>query len=399
MSDRMTFAELLDFYITHLTEQVMPFWLPLVDWEHGGLNNCVTNEGEIVSTDKYFWSQGRALWTFSSLYNDFDGDPEWLKPADNIAQFILSNVPDAEDMWPFALHQDGTIAEPPKSIYVEAFIAYGLTQYARATRNEDAIRIAHAICEKTSPLLEDHTSFPTMPHPIPEGLQSHGPFMIFALVYHDLGVLTGDSKLTDRSVELAERIMTQHLKPERQLLYELVRAGGELTGTDAGNTFIPGHVIESMWFMERIYTHHGNTERVELALKAIRWHLDKGWDPEYGGLYLACHAEGGTPVWHQPDAKTWWPHTEALYALLRAYEISRQPWCMDWYWRMHDYTFSKFPNRDYGDWNQNLDREGNIIAVPFQGLPVKDPFHLPRALIYSINTLRGLAEREPGADT
>ena len=72
---------------------------------------------------------------------------------------------------------------------------------------------------------------------------------------------------------------------------------------------------------------------------------------------------------------------------------------MEWYWRVHDYAFSKFPNQEYGDWNQNLDREGNIIAVPFQGLPVKDPFHLPRALIYSINTLKHLAEREPGADT
>jgi len=116
MSGHMTFRELLDFYTVHLTEQVMPFWLPLVDWEHGGLNNCVTNEGEIVSTDKYLWSQGRALWTFSALYNDFDGDADWLKPAENIARFILGNVPDAADMWPFALHQDGSIAEPPKSM-------------------------------------------------------------------------------------------------------------------------------------------------------------------------------------------------------------------------------------------------------------------------------------------
>jgi len=369
MSGHMTFRELLDFYTVHLTEQVMPFWVPLVDWEHGGLNNCVTNEGEIVSTDKYLWSQGRALWTFSALYNDFDGDADWLKPAENISRFILGNVPDAADMWPFALHQDGTIAEPPKSIYVEAFIAYGLTQYAKATENQEAVEVARQICAKTSPLLEDHTSFQTMPHPIPEGLQSHGPLMIFALVYHDLGVLTDDGELTARSLELAERIMTQHMKPERELLYELVRAGGELTGTDAGNT-----------------------ERVRLALEAIRWHLEKGWDSEYGGIYLACNAEGGKPVWHQPDAKTWWPHTEALYALLRAYEISQEPWCMDWYWRVHDYAFSKFANRQHGDWNQNLDREGNIIAVPFQGLPVKDPFHLPRALIYSINALRGLAE-------
>jgi len=389
----MDFDELLSFYEDHLRDQVMPFWTThCIDWEHGGINNCVADDGTVQSTDKFMWSQGRALWTFSALYNHFDQDPEWLKIADNIADFVMSHGRDADGAWAFCLRQDGSVAEPPKSIYVDAFIMYGLTEYARATGNQQAIDVAEQTYQRTSPLLEDHTTLPTEPHPIPEKLQSHGPSMIFALMYHELGVLTGNQEITDRGLELAEIVMAQHLKPEHKLLYELVLPGGGLADSDAGRTFIPGHAIESMWFMERIYRHHQRQDRIDLAIEAIRWHLEKGWDDEYGGIFLACHTEGGTPAWHQPDAKCWWPHTEALYALLRAYEVSRQSWCMDWYRRVHDYVFDRFPNREHGDWHQNLDRNGNPIPVVLKGLAVKDPFHLPRALIYSIVTLRRLAD-------
>jgi N-acylglucosamine 2-epimerase len=172
-----------------------------------------------------------------------------------------------------------------------------------------------------------------------------------------------------------------------------VRPGGAEAEGDLGQTFIPGHAIECMWFMERIYAYHRRPERVRQALEAIRWHLERGWDEEFGGIYLACHAAGGKPVWHAPEAKLWWPATEALYALLRAYELSGEAWCMEWYWRVHDYTFSHYPNREHGDWYQYLDREGRPTVNLIPGLGVKDPFHLPRALIYSIKTLRNLAGR------
>ena len=388
----MNFAELLTFYESHLRDDVMPFWTAhCIDRERGGVNNCVRDDGTVESTDKVMWSQGRALWTFSALYNDFDRDPKWLELADLVARFVMDHGRDAEGAWAFRLHRDGSVAEPPKSVYVDAFMIYGLTEYARATGDEKALSVAMETFRRTSPLLDDHSNLPTAPHPIPGGLQSHGPSMIFALVYHDLGVLTGNREVTGRALELAERVMTQHLKPERELLYELVRPGGALDDSDAGKTFIPGHTIESMWFMERIYRHHGRRDRIAQALESIRWHLEKGWDGQYGGIFLACHAEGGAAVWHQPDAKVWWPHAEALYALLRAYEVSRQPWCLEWYRRVHDYAFGMFPDSEHGEWHQNLDRRGNVIPCVIKGLSVKDPFHLPRALIYSIQTLRRLS--------
>ena len=372
----------------------MPFWMEhCIDDEHGGINNCVGDDGVVQTTDKVLWSQARAVWTFSALYNHLDQDERWLAVAKNIAEFIMEHGRDEQGRWVFKLHEDGSVAEGWTSIYVDAFAMYGLTEYAAATGDGRARELAVETYRLTSPMLADHTSFPTMPHPIPEGLQSHGPSMMFALVYHELGVLLGDEEILGRALELAEIVMTEHVKPEAELLYELVEpnSGGRLVDSDAGNTFLAGHVIESMWFMERIYQYHGRAERVKLALEAIRWHLEKGWDDEYGGLFLACHAKGGKAVWHQPDAKVWWPHTEALYALLRAYEVCGEKWCRDWYWRIHEYSFRVFPDREHGEWHQNCDREGRVCAPVIKGFVVKDPFHLPRALVYSILVLRRLA--------
>ena len=185
--------------------------------------------------------------------------------------------------------------------------------------------------------------------------------------------------------------MTQHLKPGKKLLYEFVRPGGELVDSDIGKTIVPGHVIESMWFMARIYSHHGHSDRLKIVLETIRWHLEFGWDSDFGGISLACHADNGKAAWHMPDAKIWWPHTESLLALLQAYEINHAEWAIEWYWKVHEYTFSHFPNQQHGEWFHNLNREGVPMKPYLKNLPVKDPFHLPRALIYSMLTLKRLA--------
>lgn len=391
----MTNTELLSFYQDHLFKQVMPFWTPLVDWECGGLNNCVENDGTIASYDKFLWSQGRALWVFSVLYNEFGQDPKWLGIADNIASFIKSFGRPLADKCPFVLFRDGSVKDPPMSIYVDAFVMYGLTEYARATNDQEALGTALKMYRYTSPMLDDHTQLDTRPHPIPENLQSHGIWMIFALVYHDLGVLTGDREILARALALAENIFNQHIKPGDELLYELVHPGGGLSGTDAGCTFIPGHAVESMWFMERIYAYHDRGDRIDQAMEIIRWSMEKGWDEEYGGLYLACHRDGGPPAWHAPETKCWWPHTEALYGLLVAGKYVSAPWQQEWYERVHAYSFSKFPNLEHGDWHHYLDREGNPTSNMIKDLAVKDPFHLPRALMYSIILLRETAQTSP----
>ena len=118
----------------------------------------------------------------------------------------------------------------------------------------------------------------------------------------------------------------------------------------------------------------------------LPWWLRHAMDRECGGVCSCIRDDGGEPYLPNADTKIWWPHTEALCGALMAYEASRESWCLDWYAKAHSWSFSHFPDPVHGEWTQRLDRRGDRIDKVV-ALPVKDPFHLPRAIIYAIESL------------
>jgi len=64
------FVDLLAIYRAELLERVVPFWLEhAIDRQHGGILTCIADDGTVLGCDKYLWSQLRAIWIFSALYN------------------------------------------------------------------------------------------------------------------------------------------------------------------------------------------------------------------------------------------------------------------------------------------------------------------------------------------
>jgi N-acylglucosamine 2-epimerase len=107
--------------------------------------------------------------------------------------------------------------------------------------------------------------------------------------------------------------------------------------------------------------------------------LELGWDEPYGGLRLALDIDGEeSPFWRNADCKPWWVQVEALVATAYAYRHTRSDWCLQWHDRVQQYAFSHYPVAT-GEWTQWLDRQGRKTTSA--ALPVKDPFHLPRALM------------------
>ena len=80
-------------------------------------------------------------------------------------------------------------------------------------------------------------------------------------------------------------------------------------------------------------------------------------------------------------------------AALLAYEATGLPWCLEWHQRVLDYALAHYPVPAHGEWRQKLDRQGRPITDTLF-LPVKDPFHLPRALIYCALTAQRLADAQ-----
>lgn len=388
------------FLSDHLMNDIMPFWLRHAVDEAGGLNTCLDDEGRLVSRDKWLWSQWRAVWVFSRLHRKVDASGRWLALADHVLSFCVEHGWDPSQRgWRLRVAGDGAPLAGCESLYVDAFAIYGLAEHYRATGSQRsaswARRTADAAIER---LASPHDAIPHFPYPIPPGARVHGLPMMFSLVLWELGRALDEPRYRDAALALADEVFNDFYRPDRDVILERIAAGGgELPGPE-GTAVVPGHAIECMWFQAHIAHGRGDRDRLAECFRLTRRHLELGWDDDHGGLRLAVDADGRAEVgWAHADTKLWWPHTEALYAVALAHEHTRADWCVSWFDQLADYSFNHYPHPQ-GEWRQKLDRRGRPIT-DVVALPVKDPFHLPRALLLTIGSLdRRAAANQNGDD-
>ncbi len=389
------FGQLRQSLHEHLFEFVMPFWLRHAIDGDGGINTCIRDDGTLVNRDKYLWSQWRALWVFSRLYDAFGREEKWLDVARSIYEFSSRFGWDDEvGGWRLRLSHDGKVLDGCETIYTDGFALFGLTEYARATGQDAPAALARKTAESAlRRLAAPDDQIPAWPYPNPPGSKVHGIRMVFSLALWQLGRLLNEQRYCDAAMAMSEEIFNHFYRPDRDLILERISTDNSEYPPPLGTTVLPGHVIEDMWFQIHIARDMGDEKRIAEACRLIRRHVELGWDSQYGGITLALDADGRPDAaWKSHSAKMWWVHAEAMYALLLAYEHTRENWCLDWFDKVHEYSFSHYPVAEHGEWRQNLDRRGRPLAEVV-ALPVKDPFHLPRALIYCLDVLDRLTKK------
>ena len=379
--------KIYDQYRSLLLDGVVPFWLERgIDREHGGVLSCMSDDGQVLSGDKFIWSQARSVWTFSALYNRIEPRPEFLAAAKNSVRFLLAHGRDDRGRWVYHTDREGRVLEGATSIYADCFAIYGLSEYYRATRDEQALSVARQSFDRVVSRIEEPDFNETVPYPMPPEWKNHGVPMIMTETTHELARTLGDDKLEDLAAQYANRIMTHFVKPDRKVLLEFLTRDYQELPPPAGTFVMPGHAIESMWFVLHVARQRGDQDLIQRAVEVIRWHLEYAWDEEFGGLLLSRDIKGGEPFLPHSQKKLWWPHVEALYATLLAYELTGQGWCLEWHKKVADWAWSHFPMPDCGEWYQRLTREGKPSSEVI-ALPVKDPFHLPRGAILIVQLM------------
>ena len=132
-----------------------------------------------------------------------------------------------------------------------------------------------------------------------------------------------------------------------------------------------------------------NSDFSLLAEKAVKRTLDileYGWDKEYGGLFYFLDIKGHPPQQLEWDQKLWWVHIEALISLIKGYYHTKDRECLRWFERIDEYTWSHFPDPEFGEWFGYLNRRGEVL-LPLKGGKWKGCFHIPRGLYQVWKTL------------
>lgn len=380
--------ELKTLYYDTLLNNVVPFWLThSLDQVHGGYFNMLDCQGAVYDTDKAMWLQGRGIWLYSTLYNTLEPRPEWLDAARLGYEFLVKHGFDSDGRMFFQVTQDGQPLRKRRYIFTETFGVIACAQYAQAAQDDAALQRAKTLFRLIIDLTRDPTALPPKVNPATRRTIAHAVPMILLATAQELRKVDSDPLYDEVASDAAQQILTWFVKPEQRALFETLNADGSLMlDTVEGRVITPGHAIESAWFLMHEGRFRQDDGMIQRALDIIRWSLDIGWDETYGGLLYFVDYAGKPPTQLEWDQKLWWPHTEALYALLLAEHLTGETWCMDWYERIHAWTFEHFPDPEHGEWYGYLHRDGSVLT-PLKGSVWKGPFHLPRALLYCYQLL------------
>ena len=150
--------------------------------------------------------------------------------------------------------------------------------------------------------------------------------------------------------------------------------------------------------MKNIYPITGtfikDKDLLEKALNMLKWSLELGWDKEHGGVLYFVDVYNRPPEQLEHDMKLWWVHNECLIATLCALHLTNDPIFEEWYDKLHDYIFTHFPDKDFGEWYGYLHRDGTVSHTQ-KGSLWKGPYHLPRCLMLCEQILSAMENDKP----
>ena len=118
--------------------------------------------------------------------------------------------------------------------------------------------------------------------------------------------------------------------------------------------------------------------------------LNYGWDDRYGGIFYFMDIKGKPLQQLEWDQKLWWVHVETLISLIKGYRHTKKPECLEWFRKVHEYTWLHFPDPEFGEWYGYLNRRGEIL-LDLKGGKWKGCFHIPRGLYQVWKTLEKLS--------
>lgn len=377
-------------WIREELDRCVNFWLDHgIDHKYGGVYTCLDRKGEIFSTDKSVWMQGRCGWIFSYLCHVYGEKDEWLSASrsclDFMEKYCINHA--AGNRMYFTVTEDGRPLRQRRYSFSEAFYAIANAEYYGITGDREHLkraRSAYNLYWDLSHGMPDPTGLG--PKTIPETRtgRAFGIPMIILNVTSILRRVDPEQALLydDRAKQCVEEIFLYHVKPELKCVLENVANDGtpRLYYTE-GRTVNPGHDIEGVWFLLEQAKHTGDKELVKKAAQIFDWAYEAGWDKEYGGLLYFIDCLGKPPEAYEHDMKLWWPHNEILISSMMLYRDTGDEKYLEAFYLTLDYCKEHFSDPEYGEWYGYLRRDGLPTMPSTKGSTFKGPFHLPRSLI------------------
>lgn len=381
----MTLTELRNDYRNRIFEQYLPYWdKGGTDTKYGGFMCELYDDGSVENDEKYIWYQGRGIWVYSFLYNNFGGDKMFLKIANKSRDFLIKNMYLGDGKWRLSVNRQGKSVESTvgqgsnKDIYGALFSAAGLIELYKATHIEEDLEIAkESIWSSVKAYESMEYEGVTVAGLNQKGFRTQGHSFVIIWTLTNLLSFHKDKKLEKLQSEHVDHIMNHFWNPEYGIVNEnLFHDYSRIPGYES--FMFPGHSLETLWIVLYEAIRIKDKKLFRTLKNRIRRLIEMNWDYIFEGMgteEYSVFSFKGKCMGPAFDLKVMWAQTELLIATLSIFELTGETWAKEWYERGREYCLRTMADTGHGVWRQAVDRFGNDKKRPGISIYRKDNFH------------------------
>ena len=381
-------SRILDYWIKNTPDELNSGFIGRID----------ENEQPYPNSPKGSVLNARILWTFSAAYN-LRKNPEYLKYAERAHQYIKDHFIDKQYGGVFwTVDHNGKPLDTKKQVYAIAFTIYGVSEFYRASGNENARTLAINLYN-----LLQQNSYDTA---------RTGYYEAFTRQWQPIDDLRlsakdeNEKKTANTHLHVLEAYTNLYrIWPSDELKAHIIMLIGNFTDhfIDADTNHLRlffdedwnsrsglvsyGHDIETTWLLQEAAEVIDET----LLLKKIKKINIKIADITIEGI----DADGGLWYEYEPandhliKQKHWWVQAEAMVGFYNAWQISGDIKYLDLAEKCWNFVKHKILDKTNGEWFWGINQFGEVMPGEDKAGMWKCPYHNSRACIKIIKRIDG----------
>lgn len=371
---------------SELENNILPFWMnKMEDNEQGGFYGEITGNDELrPEASKGAILNARILWTFSAAYRLLK-KPEYLKTATRAKRYLIDRFYDPEYggiYW--ELDYKGNPLDTKKQIYAIGFAIYGLSEYARATGDAEALEYAQRLFE----VIEQHSFDPVQNGYLEALTRDWQPIEDMRLSdkdenekktmnthlhilepYTNLYRIWKDEWLERQLRNLIDVFITRILDPQTGHLNLFF----EEDWTNKYRIYSYGHDIEASWLIQEAALVLGDEtvlKRIEPLIVRIAQAADEGLNPDGSMIY-----ENFLDKQKIDRELHWWVQAENVVGHINLYQHFGDESALDIAVRCWEFIKAKLIDHEQGEWHWSILPDGTVNRKDDKAGFWKCPYH------------------------
>lgn len=373
-----------------LQKNILRFWLDkMVDQEHGGFYGRIDGHEHLhADAEKGAILNARILWAFSAAYRVL-GDKTYLEAASRAKHYIIDHFIDPEYggvYW--SLDCNGKALDTKKQFYAIGFAIYGMSEYARATGDAEALKVAidlyrcieeHALDHEYNGYIEAMTRdwqpiadmrLSELDANYPKSQNTH---LHIIEPYTNLYRVWKSDELKASLHNLIDIFTDRILNPETHhldLFFDMDWKRG------AGALESYGHDIECSWLIHEAALVLGDAEvlkKVEPIVEMVAKASEKGLNAD-GSMVHEANLDTG----YVDSDLHWWVQAEAVVGFFNIYQYFGDESALQKAQHCWTYIKENLIDNENGEWHWSRRKDGTLNLDDDKAGFWKCPYHNSR---------------------